>query len=206
MMWAARLRRSQTYLTSALEPTESKIQLPKIIPLQIPFVLLEEKKIISFLVKKKKSRFAGQTPKVTISGYLLTLIICSSELTRSVWVCERELCFLQEKKKKKKYTCDKLCYQETTHHYPWAWGSVSRNESNRKSTVGERNGRAWPVERDHAGVWMLERLAKLWLKAIVKTVERKWLRFQTSMEERKEKKGEKKASLSLAVMERTVKF
>lgn len=87
--------------------------------------------------------------------------------------CERELCFLQEKKKKKKYTCDKLCYQETTHHYPWAWGSVSRNESNRKSTVGERNGRAWPVERDHAGVWMLERLAKLWLKAIVKTVERK---------------------------------
>lgn len=90
-------------------------------------------------------------------------------------VCERELCFLQEKKKKekKKYTCDKLCYQETTHHYPWAWGSVSRNESNRKSTVGERNGRAWPVERDHAGVWMLERLAKLWLKAIVKTVERK---------------------------------
>lgn len=83
-----------------------------------------------------------------------------------------ELCFLQEKKKKK-YTCDKLCYQETTHHYPWAWGSVSRNESNRKSTVGERNGRAWPVERDHAGVWMLERLAKLWLKAIVKTVERK---------------------------------
>lgn len=59
--------------------------------------------------------------------------------------------FLQEKKKgKKKCTCDKLCYQETTHHYPWAWGSVSRNESNRKSTVGERNGRAWPVERDHA--------------------------------------------------------
>lgn len=84
----------------------------------------------------------------------------------------REQSFLQEKKKKK-CTCDKLCYQETTHHYPWAWGSVSRNESNRKSTVGERNGRAWPVERDHTGGWMLERLAKLWLKAIVKIVERK---------------------------------
>lgn len=116
---------------------------------------------------------------------------------RSVWVYEKELCFLQEKKKKK-YTCDKLCYQETTHHYPWAWGSVSRNESNRKSTVGERNGRAWPVERDRAGGWMLERLAKLWLKAIVKTVERKWLRFQTSLEERKKERGrEKRVSPSL---------
>lgn len=80
--------------------------------------------------------------------------------------------FLQEKKKKK-CACDKLCYQETTHHYPWARGAVSRDESNRKSTVGKRNGRAWPAESDRTGGWMLERLAKLWLKAIVKIVERK---------------------------------
>lgn len=96
---------------------------------------------------------SDQAPRVATSAVTLARFFCRSSFD----ILSPELAPARSLRAAfaKKCTCDKLCYQETTHHYPWAWDSVSRNKSNRKSTVGERNGRASPVKSDHegAGCW-----------------------------------------------------